>query len=406
MLDAQKNRGIMRPYLANVNVRWGEFKLDDLREMRFESDEIDRFGLKYGDIVMCEGGEPGRSAIWKEQVPGMMLQKALHRIRAHNCLEYRFLYYSLMQTTAAGHLACLFTGATIKHLPLEKLAKVEVHFPSRAVQVQIADILSAYDDLIENNTRRVRILEEMAQMIYREWFVNFRFPGHDGAKFADSELGPIPAGWTGAPLESVCARITDGSHWSPTSVPSPYRMASSKDMHRWGLDLSTARTIAKEDFESLIRNDCKPLAGDILITKDGANYLKYCFVVEKDIDAVILSSIAMVRPDRRRASPHYLAFHLGDPSVKSRLAGLVSGAAIPRIVLKDFRQFRILLPPTKIQEGFERIVGPMVGLCWRLIDQNANLRATRDFLLPKLISGAIPVEAADDVAGEFLEQTA
>src|ERR1019366_5976782 len=99
--------------------------------------------------------------------------------------------------------------------------------------------------------------------------------------------------------------------------------------------------------------DCKPLAGDILITKDGANYLKFCFVIEKDIDVVLLSSIAMVRPDPGRVRPHYLAFHLGDPSVKSRLAGRVSGAAIPRIVLKDFRQFNVLVPSPDIQDGFE-----------------------------------------------------
>src|SRR5262245_59146369 len=92
MLDAKKNRGDLRPYLANVNVRWGGFDFDGLREMRFEQHELDRFGLKYGDIVMCEGGEPGRCAIWKEQVPGMMIQKAIHRIRAHKCLDHRFLY--------------------------------------------------------------------------------------------------------------------------------------------------------------------------------------------------------------------------------------------------------------------------------------------------------------------------
>jgi type I restriction enzyme S subunit len=79
MLDQNKNRGVLMPYLANVNVRWGEFIVGDLRDMRFEDHERERYGLKHGDIVMCEGGEPGRCAIWKEQIPGMMIQKALHR---------------------------------------------------------------------------------------------------------------------------------------------------------------------------------------------------------------------------------------------------------------------------------------------------------------------------------------
>ena len=93
MLDQKKNRGELLPYLANVNVRWGEFDLDDLREMRFEQHEHERYGLKYGDIVMCEGGEPGRCAIWKDQFPGMMIQKALHRIRPREGLRPEFLFY-------------------------------------------------------------------------------------------------------------------------------------------------------------------------------------------------------------------------------------------------------------------------------------------------------------------------
>ena len=91
MLDEKKNRGEALPYLANINVRWGTFDLENLRQMRFEPNEMDRYGLKSGDIVMCEGGEPGRCAIWKEAVPGMMIQKALHRIRPHDCIDYRFL---------------------------------------------------------------------------------------------------------------------------------------------------------------------------------------------------------------------------------------------------------------------------------------------------------------------------
>ena len=76
MLDQRKNRGEYQPYLANVNVRWGSFDLADLSLMRFEEDEQERYGLKYGDLVICEGGEPGRCAIWKEQIPNMKIQKA------------------------------------------------------------------------------------------------------------------------------------------------------------------------------------------------------------------------------------------------------------------------------------------------------------------------------------------
>jgi type I restriction enzyme S subunit len=145
MLDQEKNRGDLLPYLANVNVRWGEFDLRDLREMRFEHDELQIFGLKFGDIVMCEGGEPGRCAIWKEQMPGMMIQKAIHRIRCRENLDHVYLYHSLRHQGKSGHLATLFTGATIRHLPREKLAKVTILVPPR----RLMDLFSEHTHPIE-----------------------------------------------------------------------------------------------------------------------------------------------------------------------------------------------------------------------------------------------------------------
>jgi type I restriction enzyme S subunit len=297
-------------------------------------------------------------------------------------------------------------GASNPTLNRNHVHQIPVSFPCIEEQRRIASILSAYDDLIENNTRRIKILEEIAQSLYGEWFVHFRFPGHEKVPMADSALGPAPEGWVTQPLEAVCKRITDGSHWSPETVPGEQLMASSKDMHRWGLNRSTCRSIAKEDFASLVRNDCQPRAGDILITKDGANYLKYCFVVESDLDLVILSSIAVIRPNPLLGCSHFLALYLSDPDVKARLAANVSGAAIPRIVLKDFSRFTIMVPPIEIQRTFEGLVEPLASLCWRLVDKNVNLRATRDLLLPKLISGEILIEAADDQASKALEQVA
>jgi type I restriction enzyme S subunit len=152
MLDQEKNRGDLMPYLANVNVRWGEFDLRELREMRFEHDELEVFGLKFGDIVMCEGGEPGRCAIWKEQMPGMMIQKALHRIRCRENMDHAYLYHSLRHQGQSGHLATLFTGATIKHLPREKLAKVTLVVPPAGLM----DLFSKHVHPVE---RQVGLLE-------------------------------------------------------------------------------------------------------------------------------------------------------------------------------------------------------------------------------------------------------
>ena len=148
MLDQQKNRGEFQPYLANVNVRWGTFDLDDLPQMRFEENEQERYGLRYGDLVVCEGGEPGRCAIWKEQIPNMKIQKALHRVRAHDGLDYRYWFLWSGKRDALGQY---FTGATIKHMPSQKLKEVLIDKPPFEIQKRTADILSAYGNLIEND---------------------------------------------------------------------------------------------------------------------------------------------------------------------------------------------------------------------------------------------------------------
>jgi type I restriction enzyme S subunit len=145
MLDQNKNKGELMPYLANVNVRWGAIDLDNLREMRFEDTELDAVGLKYGDIVMCEGGEPGRCALWKEQLPKMVIQKAIHRIRARPVVDYLFLYYCLRHKGQTGQLAPLFTGATIKHLPLEKLSFVQISIPPAPLMALFAEQVDAIE---------------------------------------------------------------------------------------------------------------------------------------------------------------------------------------------------------------------------------------------------------------------
>ena len=199
MLDQNKNKGDYQPYLANVNVRWGEFDLENLPLMKFEESEQERYELKYGDLVICEGGEPGRCAIWKEQIPNMKIQKALHRVRVHDCLDYRYLFYWFLLAGKTGELDQYFTGATIKHMPGQKLKEVVIDKPPLEIQHRIADILSAYDDLIENNQKQIKLLEEAAQRLYKEWFVDLRFPGHENTKIVDG----VPEGWSRTNINGI-----------------------------------------------------------------------------------------------------------------------------------------------------------------------------------------------------------
>ncbi|PWK46853.1 restriction endonuclease subunit S [Pleionea mediterranea] len=121
MLDKAKNKGRELPYLRNTNVQWGSFQLDDIKLMKFEEDELDEFRLQVGDLLICEGGEPGRCAIWLDSSTDMYFQKALHRVRPLGKVLSEYLEICLTVDSANGGLEKYFTGATIKHLVGAKL---------------------------------------------------------------------------------------------------------------------------------------------------------------------------------------------------------------------------------------------------------------------------------------------
>ncbi len=301
--------------------------------------------------------------------------------------DQRFVYYLFNSKPVRQQIRASASGVKIRHTAPSRIADVKIRIPPLPVQQRIAGILSAYDELMENGQRRIRLLEAMARALYREWFVHFRFPGHKKLPRVASPLGAIPSGWEVKPLEAVCSLITDGAHHSPASVAEGYPMASVKDMHEWGIYIDSCRRISGDEYKNLVRNNCKPLKNDVLIAKDGS-YLKHTFVVGEEQDLVILSSIAILRPNSD-IRPNYLSFTLREPTTKARMTGFVSGVAIPRIVLKDFRKFQILVPPAHIQAAGSKHVDPQVELCRSLISQNQNLRRTRDLLLPRLLSGQV-----------------
>ena len=136
MLDKQKNTGISMPYLRNVNVRWGSFDLSDLLEMKFEDVNDERFLIRKNDLVMCEGGEPGRCAIWAAEQP-IHFQKACHRLRFSQELHVSFFYFLFCLYAENGILKSLFTGTTIKHLTGQSLDKIVVPLPPLAEQKRI-----------------------------------------------------------------------------------------------------------------------------------------------------------------------------------------------------------------------------------------------------------------------------
>ena len=312
MLDEKKNKGQPLPYLANINVRWGTFDLDNLREMRFEENELERYGLKYGDIVMCEGGEPGRCAIWKEAMPGMMIQKAIHRIRPHENLDFRYLYYDFLHKGRTGEFASMFTGATIKHLPGQNLAKIEIAIPPLDIQRRIADILSTYDDLIENNRRRIDLLEQSARMLYKEWFVSLRFPGHEHVKVKDG----VPQGWKKAVFADIGEDIRDSVRPEQVDPQTPYI----------GLEHIPRRSITLMDWgsaEDVTSNKFRFVEGDILFGKIRPYFHKVGFALT---DGITSSDTIVMRPTHEKFFSYLLMTASSDARVRLSPAGLPSAS--------------------------------------------------------------------------------
>jgi len=374
----------------------GHLDLSDVRHIS----ELDypnwtkRVEPRAGDIVFTYEATLNRYAIIPNGFRGC-LGRRLALIRPDKKkVDTRFLFYSFFgadwrNTIEHNRLA----GATVDRIPIAKFPGFPINLPPLPIQRRIADFLSAYDDLIEVNTRRIAILEEMARRLFDEWFVRFRYPASATDTFIDSALGPLPSRWSAVPLSNYCEKITDGSHWSPTSVPDGKLMASVKDMREWGFDLEGCRQISEEDFANLVRNDCQPKAGDILVAKDGANLNKHTFLVTKNIDAVVLSSIAIIRP-KPTVPSEFLVALLKSSEVSDRIKRSVSGAAIPRIILKDFKRLAVVLPPEELQRAWAKAAGPMHQLCRELSAANDSLRAARQLLLPKMISGEIELDDA------------
>jgi len=128
MLDKRKNKGTPRQYLRNLNVRWFEFDLSDLLEMKFEADEVERYTARKGDVMICEGGYPGRAAIW-DQDEAIYFQKAIHRVRFHEPERAKLFLYYLWKCDADGSLSDHFTGSGIQHFTGKALKKFAFPLP-------------------------------------------------------------------------------------------------------------------------------------------------------------------------------------------------------------------------------------------------------------------------------------
>lgn len=300
-----------------------------------------------------------------------------------NCeiVEPKYLYYvmSLLDLDSYNE------GTTIPSLRTETLNRLEFEIPSLEYQKQVLSVLDPIDEKIKNNTCINQNLEEQALFLYRHYFIDYK-----------PYSGLAPSDWKEVSLDDVCVRITDGSHYSPSDSPdSPYPMYSVKDMETYGFNASSCKHITEEEFCKMKKNDCVPLMNDILVAKDGS-YLKEIFICSEEKEEAILSSIAIFRPDTSVIIPEILLYLLKQPMVRQDVGdNYVSGSALPRIVLKDFKKYRFTLPPMEEQIKIGSVLHSIRMQTKANTDEIHALSLLRDTLLPKLISGELDVSKID-----------
>jgi type I restriction enzyme S subunit len=282
--------------------------------------------------------------------------------------------------------------------------------PVMAVQRRVANVLSAYDDLIENNVRRIKILEQMAQMLYREWFVNFRFPGHETVKMVVSETGSIPEGWESISVGELL-KFHIGGGWGEGTQ----NEESSCGAHVIrGTDIPQARVgtidgcpLRYHKKSNLVSRKLRQW--DVVFEVSGGSKgqpVGRALLVHPSVlsafggDVICASFCKLLRPDPSKIGVMHFYQYLLDAYSN----GVIEKYQVQSTGITNFKtavfleDAKVVVPPAHIQDGYERLCKPLIDGVFVLGRKNDNLRTTRDLLLPKLVSGDVSVEQIEKEA--------
>jgi type I restriction enzyme S subunit len=309
-------------------------------------------------------------------------------------VNVRYLYYALRLQLEL--MRSLSTGVSTKFLTLGILNSVEIPLPPLSIQRMIAAILGPYDDLIENNNRRIKLLEEMAQRIYREWFVDLRYPGHQDVQLVKSELGPIPEGWL---VECV------GDHVHVIRGRS-YRGADVAE--EGGVPFINLKCVARDGgfrregikrYIGDFREANKASPGDIIMavtdmTQERRIVARAARVPDTGEEFGIFS-MDLVKVVPNHLPVEYVLGMLRYSDFPDRVKAYANGANVLHLHPDRIRDFRSAFPLPSVAHQYADQVSPMERLADDLHAAKKRLRATRDLLLPRLVSGEIDITDLD-----------
>ena len=375
------------PVVMPKNIIDGKIDTTDIAFISQETVEsLVRHKMKIGDIVYGRRGDIGRRGLIGPRENGWFCGTGCLRVSlGSRVIDPKYLYYFLGQPMVVSWIANQAVGATMPNLNTGILRSVEVRYPRLAVQKRIAAVLSAYDDLIENNTRRIKTVKEIAATVFT------------------SAASQSPEDWDTLPIHKVYSGFFDGPHATPKpSDEGPVFLGIKNVTESGELDLTDIRHIAEDDFQQWTRR-VVPEFGDIVFSYEATLY-RYA-IINRGFRGCLGRRLALIRPNQEKIDAYILLrCLLSDEFRREVQSKVISGATVDRIPLVTFPNFMIRVPNRKLQER----IGPTIRACEELAEncrrRNDLLRTTRDLLLPKLISGQVSVEAVEDEAAAIAEE--
>lgn len=353
-----------------------------------EYDNWMRRGLpELGDVLVTTEAPLGQVAAIRSTADIALAQRLILLRADPDVLSQDFLLYSMQAPFVQHQLQARATGTTVLGIKQSELRKIQLPKPPMPSQLAIARALRGFDDLIENNRRRIEILEEMARLLYREWFVHFRFPGHEDVELVDSELGPIPEGWeVMAASEAVelnpklkvdklvddpFITMGDLSESGMVCFPSEWKNGSSGSKFQNGDTLFARITPCLENG-------------------------KTGFVQALEPGQLGRGSTEFVVFRGRAIGPEHTYLLARDPQLREVAQRSMTGASgRQRVKNECFDSFLIAAPTEAVSNAFATVVRPMFELVGNLASQSRVLQQARDLLLPRLVSGELDVSELD-----------
>jgi type I restriction enzyme, S subunit len=363
----------------------------DIINGKVETDGIARIGendehrlqehkLKKGDIVFARRGDLGRCALIRERESGWLCGTGSLRVSlGDTVVDPAYLIYYFNHADIISWIKNRGIGATLPNLNTSIIRDIPISYPPLPVQRKIADVLSAYDDLIEVNTRRIRILEQMAQSVYREWF-------------GKVDVKSLPEGWEIKEIGDVAEvkggkRLPKGHDVIDEITDHPYLRV--RDFTERGLSRNDIKYIDEETYKAvknyIITND------DIYISIAGT--IGRVGIVPVDYsNANLTENAAKICNLSPLVNKHFLLHFLQSSEGQKQIASRVVGTSQPKLALFRIKEIHFPLAPQHIMDKVGKLLSEFAQLIEVLDKKNANLRRTRDLLLPRLVSGEVSVE--------------